>query len=179
MTLQESTVIPNPFQLVGLGLAAFTLLLSGCSGGGNSSPSGPDAFSFAEQGDVAPNTVITSEAVTVTGLRGTLPITVSGGRYSIGCTDEYVATEGSIKNEQTVCLRHTSATGGDIQTETAPTIGQVTGRSKSVTRLDTETLGLLTYLDDNGELMVLDPTGIPTAVSWTAASRPCLRETPA
>lgn len=151
------------FKPVGPGLAALLVLLSGCGGGGGNGPPGPDAFSFLDQTAVAPNTVITSEAVAITGLRGAMPVSVSGGRYSIGCTTEYVTTVGSIDNDQTVCLRHTSASGGDIRTETTLTIGEVTGRFNSVTRLDTETLGLLSYLDGNGELMVLDPTGIPTA----------------
>ncbi|WP_156966360.1 hypothetical protein [Algiphilus aromaticivorans] len=112
---------------------------------------------------MTPNSVVTSEAVTITGMRGTLPVTVDGGRYSIGCTTEYVATAGSIDNDQTVCLRHTSASGGDIRTETTLTVGEVSAGFNSVTQLDTETLGLLSYLDGNGELLVLDPTGIPTA----------------
>lgn len=158
-----------PLRTFNLGLASFFVLMSGCGGGGGNGPSGPDPFSFTDQKSVAPSTVITSEAVTITGLRGALPVTVSGGQYSVGCTSEYVATAGSIGNDQTVCLRHTSANGGDIRTETTLTIGEVTGRFNSVTRLDTETLGLLTYLDGNGELLLLDPTGIPTASDATLA----------
>lgn len=163
--------MPILVRPLGLGLAGCFLILSGCGGGGGGSngPPGPDAFTFEDRAEVAPDTVITSDATTITGMRGAMPITVSGGLYSIGCTTEYVTTAGTIDNDQTVCLRHTSATGGDIRTETALTIGEVTGRFNSVTRLDTETLGLLTYLDGNGELLVLDPTGIPTAADANVA----------
>ena len=40
----------------------------------------PDAFSFADQTDVALSTVVTSNEITVSGINASTPISVTGGK---------------------------------------------------------------------------------------------------
>ena len=46
------------------------------------SDSVPDAFAFATQSDVAPGAVVTSNAVTISGINTAAPVNVTGGQYS-------------------------------------------------------------------------------------------------
>jgi hypothetical protein len=93
----------------------------------------PDPFSFTPQVNVVANTVITSSAVTITGINTPTVIGVSNGSYSIGCTSTFTNAVGTISNGQTVCVRHTSATVSNTTITTALTIGNVTGAFSSTT----------------------------------------------
>ncbi len=68
----------------------------------------PDAFTFTPQTNVALNTQIVSNTISVTGINAAPPITVSGGEYSIN-GGAYTTAPGSITNGQTVTVRLTSA----------------------------------------------------------------------
>jgi hypothetical protein len=93
----------------------------------------PDAFSFADQPNVALSTTVTSAAVTITGISTAAPISVTGGSYSIGCSPAYTTAAGTISNNQTICLRHTSAPTAGTATNTALTIGGVSDTFTSIT----------------------------------------------
>lgn len=83
----------------------------------------PDPFTFADQGNVPKDTVITSNAVTITGINVPVPISVAGGTYSIGCTDTFTAAAGEISNGQTVCVQQTSASTSRTRVQTTLTVG--------------------------------------------------------
>jgi serine protease len=83
----------------------------------------PDDFSFADQADVALSTVVTSNAPVITGITGNVPIGVTGGEYSIGCTGTFTSAPGTISNALGVCVRHTSASSNSTQTRTTLTVG--------------------------------------------------------
>ncbi|MEO7385324.1 MAG: hypothetical protein ABIX37_00145, partial [Gammaproteobacteria bacterium] len=85
----------------------------------------PAAFAFADQFDVALSTVITSAPVTITGIDAPATVTVTGGSYSVGCTGTFATAAGTISNNQTVCVRHTSAAGNSTSTSTILTVGGV------------------------------------------------------
>lgn len=93
----------------------------------------PDAFAFTDVRNAQLNTTQTSNAVTIRGLTGAAPISVSGGEYSIGCGSTFTAAAGTIANNQTVCVRHTSAGGLDIATDTTLTVGGVADTFTSTT----------------------------------------------
>jgi hypothetical protein len=94
----------------------------------------PDAFSLSARLDVAPGTLVTSAAVTITGIEAPTPVTVSGGEYSIGCTSDFSAAAGTIAPGQAICVRHTSAATPATTVATLLTIGGVQGRFESTTR---------------------------------------------
>jgi glucose/arabinose dehydrogenase len=81
----------------------------GGSGGGSRIDTRPDAFSFPGAFQVALSALITSDAVTITGVAAPAPVTVSGGEYSIGCGATFTSQPGEIGNGETVCVRHVSS----------------------------------------------------------------------
>ena len=117
-------------------------LVGACGGGGgnnnsSSSPSPadttPDAFTFTDQTGVTPSSVVTSAAVTISGIDAASAISVTGGEYSIGCSATYGAAAGEINPGQQVCVRHTSAATGDTSTDTTLTVGGVSDTFTSTT----------------------------------------------
>ena len=149
-------------------LAAFlcsAALLVGCNDE-ISVPSGPDTtpdqFSFTDQTGVETNTVVTSAAVTITGINAPAPVTVTGGTYSVGCTATYISTASNIDNNQTVCARHTSAAAAGTDTNTTLTIGGVSDTFTSTTAGGTDTTP--------NPFTFTDQTGVPTNTTITSAA---------
>ncbi len=83
----------------------------------------PEPFSFTNQANVALSTVITSNAIAVTGINTATSISVTGGSYSIGCGATFINGSSTISNGQTVCLQQTSAANNSTNTITTLTIG--------------------------------------------------------
>lgn len=126
-------------------LALSLLLLSGCGEiewfpPYQRLPTTPDQFSFPVKSGVEPNTQVTSDPVTVAGLTGdSSPITVTGtlgsnSKYAIG-TGAATNAPGTVKNGDTVTVTHTSATPLGTSTESTLTIGIVSAKFVSTTRL--------------------------------------------
>lgn len=105
----------------------------GGGGGGNVADTTPNAFSFINQTNVAVSTVVTSAAVTITGIDAAAAISVTGGTYSIGCGATFTNAPGTISNNQSVCVRHTSAATASTATNTGLTVGGVVGGFTSTT----------------------------------------------
>lgn len=121
-------------------LIAGGLTLVACGGGsGNGGTfttppdSRPDAFSFLDVTDVALSTLVTSNAVTITGTAAASAISVTGGEYSIGCTATFVTAAGTVNPAQQVCVRHTSAAAAGTATDTLLTVGGVSDTFTSTT----------------------------------------------
>lgn len=147
----------------------FTSTTAGGTGGPDTIP---EPFSFTDQSEVAINTVIVSDTVTVAGIDSPTTISVTGGEYSIGCTTgTFTAAAGSINNGDTVCVRHTSAAEGDAVTDTTLTIGTVSDTFTTTTASedgnpvgDTET--------------VADPSGGTTTIAVTDGNLENLSNSP-
>jgi hypothetical protein len=125
-----------------------TSTTSGCA-----ADSTPDPFSFIDQ-NAAPNAVVTSNATTITGINQSVPISVSGGAYSIGCGATFTTAAGTIGDNQTVCVRHTAGATSGTQTVTTLTIGGVSGTFTSTVHVDDTTPDAFHFNDHNGA-----PTG--------------------
>ncbi len=93
----------------------------------------PDAFPFQDQTGVPLSTTVTSAPVTITGIDAPATVTVAGGSYSPGCTGIFVSTTGSVSNNQTLCVRHTSAAANTTQTTTTLTVGGTSATFTSTT----------------------------------------------
>lgn len=91
----------------------------------SSTDSTPDAYAFFPAGNVSLNTAIVSNTVKITGLGINASISVTGGEYSIGCNSTFTAATGSIANNATVCVRHTSAAAGNTTATTTLNVGGV------------------------------------------------------
>ena len=86
----------------------------------------PDPFGFTAQTDVVPNTVVSSNPVTVSGINGPAAISIVGGTYSIN-GGPYTGAAGTIVNGSTVTVRLTSSTGFSITTSATLSIGGIDG----------------------------------------------------
>ena len=96
----------------------------------------PDVFRFAAQANVALNTLVVSNAVTITGINAPSPISVSGGEYQIdaGTWLKAAAKEAAtVTNGQTVRARHTSSASNGTTVSTTVVIGGVSATFDSTT----------------------------------------------
>jgi len=92
----------------------------------------PDAFTFTDQSNVAVNTLVTSNSITVSGITSPAAISVSDGEYSIrGGT--FTLAPSMINNDDTVVVRHTSSANSTTATNTVLSIGGVSDTFTSVT----------------------------------------------
>ncbi len=89
--------------------------------------------SLMTQAGVPVNSVRTSNTITINGINGPTPISVTGGLYSIGCTATFTSTAGTIANSQTVCVRQTAAASADTVTTAALTVGTATANFRVIT----------------------------------------------
>src|SRR5687768_6056716 len=102
-------------------LLVAALLLQGCK-----LDTTPDAFSFATQTKVAPDTPIESEPVTITGINVPAQLSITGGEYSIEGRP-YRDGPGTVLNDQQVRIRVRSSSESSGDVSATLTIGGVSG----------------------------------------------------
>lgn len=96
----------------------------------------PDVFGFIDKEDMELSTVITSNVITITGLDIPVPISVSGGEYSINNV-AFTASDGTIHNNDLLQVRTTSSADYGVATSVEVTIASVTGIFMVTTLQDT------------------------------------------
>ncbi|KQC10271.1 MAG: hypothetical protein APR62_12305 [Smithella sp. SDB] len=84
----------------------------------------PNQFTFTDRTAVALNTVITSNAITVSGINTAAPISITGGNYSIN-GGAYTSDAGTVNNGNTVTVQLTSFGSYSTTTDATLTIGGV------------------------------------------------------
>ena len=99
---------------------------------------------FPEAANVFTGTVVTSAPVTVSGL-GNVPVTVSNGTYSIGCTSTYVATDSVVSDGQTICVQHQASPFPGTSVSTVLQIGNQSLTFKSTTAASTTSAQVASY----------------------------------
>jgi hypothetical protein len=102
-------------------LLVAVLLLQGCK-----LDNTPDAFTFAGQSKVAPDTLIESEAVTISGINVPAQVSITGGEYSIDGR-AYRDGGGVVLNAQRVQIRVRSSSESSGEVSATLTIGGVSG----------------------------------------------------
>ncbi len=85
----------------------------------------PDEIEFTLRENVAPGTVVISDAVTITGIESPAKISVFDGEYSIGCSRTFAASSGFILPGSRVCIRHTASAASGDSTSTLLIVGGV------------------------------------------------------
>ena len=93
----------------------------------------PDQFTFIDQTLVAPDTVITSNTITVSGIEAATSITVTGGTYSIN-GGTYTSDAGTVNNGDTITVQVTSSSTGATTVDAVVTIGGVSDTFSVKTR---------------------------------------------
>jgi hypothetical protein len=92
----------------------------------------PKAFTFASKSDVPLSSIVTSDSITVSGISQAVPISVTGGSYSID-TGSFTVAAGTVNNGQTVRVQHTASALNSAKTTTGLTISTVTSNFVSTT----------------------------------------------
>jgi formylglycine-generating enzyme required for sulfatase activity len=93
----------------------------------------PDPFTFTDQTNVALNTPITSNTITVSGITAAVTISITGGSYAIN-GGTYTSASGTVVNGNTVSVKLTSSGSYSTPISATLTIGGVSG-TFSVTTL--------------------------------------------
>jgi hypothetical protein len=110
----------------------------------------PDPFRFNDVTNALLNSPQVSNSVTIRGIRGDAPVSVTGGEYSVGCTATFTGAAGTISSGETVCVRHTSSALHGTVTDTTLTVGGVSDTFTSTTPAAqdfSKTAGALAPLD--------------------------------
>ena len=93
----------------------------------------PDAFGFTTQNAVTINTVVESEAITISGFDTDASLSISNGEYSLDGGSNYSATATTLSPDSTIQVRHTSSSEYETSMITTLTVGGVEGYFESVT----------------------------------------------
>jgi hypothetical protein len=138
----------------------------------------PNTFSFTARTGVAPNTVVTSNAVTPAGFNAAAPISVTGGSYSIN-SGVFVTTPGTINPGQNVALRLTASSAYSTTTGATLSIGGAAGTftvttqaAASDTTPDAFSFTTRTGLAPNTEVIsnTITPTGYTAATAISVSA---------
>ena len=86
----------------------------------------PDPFTFTAQTGVPVNTMVTSNAITVSGINAPASISISGGQYSIN-GGAYTSTSGTVSSGNSVRVRVTSSASYSTTMNAVLIIGGVSG----------------------------------------------------
>jgi hypothetical protein len=103
-------------------------------------------FVFTAVKNAAKASVFTSNGMTLNGLSGTLPISVSGGTYSID-GQPFTSASGMVSSGSSVTLRQISSSQARTQTSTFLTIGPSCTRFDVMTRSSNPTPILMLLFD--------------------------------
>ncbi len=106
----------------------------------------PDAFSFTPLTDVALSTLQTSNSITVSGLDVNVPISVTGGEYSIN-GDPFTSAAGMVGSGDTVVVRHTSSASFSTPTDTTLDVNGVSDVFTSTTLAEDTTPDAFNFVD--------------------------------
>ena len=147
------------------------LIFAVCCG---SALAAPDTFSFIERSNVATATFVTSEAKTLSGVTGSLAVSVSGGnnpQYRID-SGAFTSAPGSVGNGQTVTVRHLSAASPTTASITTVTVGDYSTPFKSTTSSSDRTPDAYSFGAQGNvppgtliESASIVPTGFNTAIA--------------
>ena len=96
----------------------------------------PDAFAFTAKTDVAVNSEHTSEVVTINGIDIAVPVSITGGLYSINGA-EFTSAIGTVSAGQTITIKAIAPVNTESTHNAVVTIGGVSGTYAITTVADT------------------------------------------
>lgn len=132
----KGVLLPNVY-----GLPVFA---SNYKDGNRPADTTPNAFTFTDQTNVALNTDIISNAITVTGINAATAISITGGSYKID-SGSYTTSAGTVTNGQSVTVKAHSSSSNSTAVNAVLTIG---GVSDTFTVTTTSGVGSLLFTDD-------------------------------
>ncbi|MFK5894256.1 MAG: RHS repeat-associated core domain-containing protein [Pseudomonadota bacterium] len=93
----------------------------------------PDAFTFTDQTNVSLSTQTTSNTITVSGINANATISITNGEYEINGDGNWLTTDSTVANTDTVKVRHTSSGSYSSTVDTTLTIGGISDIFTSTT----------------------------------------------
>ena len=93
----------------------------------------PEPLEFRTQEGVAPQSLVVSNAATITGIESPVEISVHGGSYSLGCRSVFTRAPGIALAGDLVCVRHVATAERGALTETTLVVGGVASHFYSTT----------------------------------------------
>lgn len=132
----------------------------------------PDAFSFVDQTSVPLAAVITSGTVSIGGFDTPAPISITGGTYSVNCTNSFTSVTGTLAPNTLVCVRHTSPAEGGASTNTVLTVGGVSDTFTSTTLAGDAAPAQFTFTDQTGVDLFETITSAPVTVTGIDIASP-------
>ena len=112
----------------------------------------PDPFFFANQINQPQSTLVVSDSIIVTGINAPVPISIVNGEFQINGIG-WLSGTWVVQPNDTVRVRHTTASTPDTETVTTLTIGGVSGTFKSKTASG----GVTEYLYITHSVIAPDP----------------------
>ncbi len=95
----------------------------------------PEEFTLGSLTSVTANTIQTSPSVTVTGINVPVDISITGGEYAKGCdANSFTSVSGTIAENESFCVRHTSSASASTTVTTTVTVGGVSANFSSTTQ---------------------------------------------
>jgi hypothetical protein len=128
---------------------------------------------FSEKTNVLPSTLMTSNSITVSGLTAPVALSITGGEYSKNGA-AYTKAKGTVRNTDSLIVRHTSSSRSQTAVTTAVKLGTQTLTFKSTTMLIDSVPNAFSFANKNAvslkTLIESDPAtiagiNVPTAVS--------------
>jgi len=122
-------------------LGVTSLIACGGGGGGGSDPTPvpdttPNAYSYTATTNADPSAVITSSAVTISGINTATTVTITGGEYSIA-GGAFTSAAGTISSGQTIAIRLIAPATNSATASAQLTVGGVAGTFSVTTKADT------------------------------------------
>ena len=123
----------------------------------------PDSFSFVDQADAPRNTLLISNAVTISGINNAVNVSVSGGEYSID-GGEFTDDAGVITNNQVIQVRQASSTDFSVTTDVILTVGGVSDTFSVTTLAEDLEPDPFTFTDLNNVNLNVQVTSDPISI---------------
>ena len=130
-----------------------------------------DSFTFTDQTDVALSTVITSNTITVSGVSIAVPISITGGTYSVN-GGAYTSNAGTVSNGNTVAVQVTSSGSYSTTTDATLTIGGVSDTFSVTTHAQDTVPDQFNFTDQTGVALSTVITSNTITVSGINSATP-------
>ena len=132
----------------------------------------PNPFSFVDQTGVPLATDITSAVVVLSGYDVNVPVSVSGGSYSVECSASFTTGTGTVTPGARICVQHTSGTLGGVVTSTVLTVGGVSDTFSSTTIAGDASPTPFSFVDQAGVDLSTSITSAPVTIQGIDISSP-------
>jgi hypothetical protein len=125
----------------------------------------PDPFTIAPKTGVAQSTLTTSDPVTITGINGPVAVTVLVGEWDKNSAGAWTTSAGSVVNNDTVRVRHTSSANVNESVNSTLTVGGVQAVFTSTTAPADAVPNDFSFASLTGMLPGIPATSLPATIT--------------